>query len=72
MSGKKFFKGEFQDDLPNGKRNFGYYETGMRNFEGEFNDGIGTNVTIYDRNGKSIQYIGSTYPLKFGAYKVDW
>lgn len=71
-SGKKFLQGVWLNDKPNGKRNFGFYETGFRYFEGEWGREGGLAVTIFDRNGKSIQYKGTTHPFRYLTYKLDW
>ena len=72
LSGKKFQQGVWLNDVQNGKRNFGFYETGAKYFEGEFDKEGGKNVTIYTANGRTVQYKGTTYPINYLMNKIDW
>ena len=71
-SGKKFLIGFWENDLMIGDQNCGFYETGLRFFEGLWDNEGGRSVKIFDRNGKSVQYKGTTYPLDYSSYKLDW
>lgn len=71
-SGKKFLQGVWLHDVMNGKRNFGFYESGARYFEGDFGKEAGISVVIYDRNGRTVQFRGSSHPLRYSTYKIDW
>ena len=71
-SGKKFLQGVWLNDTMNGKRNFGFYESGARYFEGDFGKEGAISAVIYDRNGRTVQYRGSAHPLRYGTYKIDW
>ena len=72
-SGKRFLQGHWDNDVMIGTGNTGFYETGYKFFEGMWGvEGLGHDIKIYDRNGKSVSYKGTTYPLNYNSYKLDW
>ena len=68
---KKFFKGDWENDLPTGTKNVGYHDTGLKFFDGEFDTEGGKNVTIYYRNGKEKIFTGRTTPLDIAKRTIN-